>query len=80
MFSKSILALALLGSASAFAPVPRAARALTSRKTAEAPVEPAAEAEEEVPATPAYPTLNGWTADSSKSGAFPRGRAVDAPF
>merc|ERR1719160_701350 len=61
-----VLALAAT-SASAFVATPRYARSAVKMAAepavAEAPVTPE---EEEAPATPAYPTLNGWTADPSK--------------
>merc|ERR1719387_3063394 len=59
-----VLALAAT-SASAFVATPRAARTAV-KMTAEPAVAEPPVAEEEAPATPAYPTLNGWTADPSK--------------
>merc|ERR1719487_3251079 len=58
-----VLALAAT-SASAFVATPRAARSAVKMTAEPAVAEPPAA--EEAPATPAYPTLNGWTADPSK--------------
>merc|ERR1719506_526450 len=49
-----------------FALAATSASAFVAPRVARAPVRVHAEAAAEVPATPAYPTLNGWTADPSK--------------
>ena len=69
-FTSSLCLAALAGSACAFAPQPLSAP-LSSLRSSEAT---------EAPAEPAYPTVNGWTADPKKVRSAMEGGAFCARF